>query len=128
MDRRIDQGDMIVSVRSSRPRNWETHQSLAQVMGAVIVGGNGKSLAVLTASDGRVLCYDCHSGRLCYVLDDDRPAKTAGIVARASDSRLIFHSGPTLKFPLLIRLFFSSSLCCQNDGLPRTRPTTTTVG
>ena len=67
-----------------------------KVVGAVIVGGNGHSYAAMMAEDGRLMCYDCHSGQLVHALAIDYPGKSpapTSCCTRANDSRLLFHSG-----------------------------------
>ena len=64
---------------------------LLKVNGAVIVGGNGHSLAALTADDGRLMCYDCHGGHLVHSLSTNG-GQTA-LCSRSNDPRLLFHAG-----------------------------------
>ncbi|KZS13781.1 putative WD repeat-containing protein 18 [Daphnia magna] len=67
-----------------------------KVVGAVIVGGNGHSHAAVMAEDGRLMCYDCHSGQLIHALSIDYPGKSAAASSscctRTDDPRLFFHS------------------------------------
>lgn len=73
----------------------------------MIVGGNGHSYAAMMAGDGRLMCYDCHSGQLVHTLSIDYPGKNAAsstsvCCTRANDPRLLFHSGWLLIFEISI--------------------------
>ena len=62
--------------------------------GAVVAGGIHHSLAALPASDGRLMCYDCHSGQLVHLFQQNGTASaSAACCTKAADPRLIFHSG-----------------------------------
>lgn len=70
-----------------------------KVISAVIVGGNGQSVAALLMLDGQLICYDCHGGHLVQTLHIASHNITNSIKAehftccRSRDSRLLFHSG-----------------------------------
>ena len=64
--------------------------------GAVVAGGSHHSLVALAAMDGRLMCYDCHSGQLVHLFQgtsNSISAAAAASCSKSSDPRLIFHSG-----------------------------------
>ena len=96
-----------------------------KVISAVIVGGNGQSIAALLMSDGQLLCYDCHGGTMVQTLSIANHNKTDSIKAeyatcsRSHDPRLLFHSGTSRiekkkeKETMTVNRMFKSDLNCS---------------